>query len=295
MTVSRREIFMRLRMLIAVVLSFVAAGLLAGSAQATVVDKDDVKLTSAGYDFGSYSSIAGNPTGAGTLRWRHEDSSIRPDLEGYIHMDDSDGTCARIAMTYYNDGEVLETKFSGSLCADDDRHHLTNVNLQRYSDDRIDAVVVALQRETAFTPWMTIESAVYELNTWTDRPKITEDGVDFGESGFAFGEPTASGWASWFIGEDAKVEPWVSGAIHLNNSSGVCARINVVYRTDGGTVLSEDASGRHCAPDNDHHDWWINVRDFRSDKIGQVRIQLQTQASDGSWQTAGSEIASLAM
>ena len=46
------------------VVALIAAGPLAGSAQATVVDTDDVKLTDTGYDFGGL-VLAGRPTGYG--------------------------------------------------------------------------------------------------------------------------------------------------------------------------------------------------------------------------------------
>ena len=155
-------------------------------------------------------------------------------------------------MTYYNDGEVLQTKFSGSLCASDDDHHMAVINLDRYSDDRSSGGGRAPPRDgvhalddhrvggTSWTPGPTGRSS--PRTAWTSA-----------SAGFAFGEPTASGWTSWFIDEDAKVKPWVSGAIHLNNSSGVCARMKFAIGPRADLLGSRGTPTAHCAPDNGHH------------------------------------------
>ena len=61
-------------------LAIAAAGAFAGSAQASVIDYDDVKLTSVGYDFGGSGYAFGEPTGSGEIHFHHENGGIRPHL-----------------------------------------------------------------------------------------------------------------------------------------------------------------------------------------------------------------------
>ena len=84
-------------------LAIAAAGAFAGSAQASVVDYDDVRLTSLDYDFGGSGFAFAEPVGSGEIHFHHENGGvIRPHLLGTIHLNDADGTCGRMRMEYYN-------------------------------------------------------------------------------------------------------------------------------------------------------------------------------------------------
>jgi hypothetical protein len=152
-------------------------------------------------------------------------------------------------------------------------------------------VKVSLQKQTV-AGWSTVESASFDADTHDDDVKITEDGVDFSSDNWGVGAPTGSGEMSWGL-EDAVVTPRLQGAIHLNNASGVCARMNLRYLTEAGTFLHEQAGGTVCAPDNGHHSWDVDLDPWSSNKIGQVRVQLQTLAANGNWVNAGSETVSI--
>jgi hypothetical protein len=275
------------------VLAATAAAAFAGSAQAAVIDTDSVELNGTGYDFGNSTFIAGSPTGGGDLEFDFSNTKLTPRLEGTMHVNDADGTCARMRLQYKDaSGDVLATEYGGTKCVEDDQHHEFSVDLDPYADDSIASVKVSVQKQTA-TGWSTVDSSTYEADTHDDNVKITEDGVDFGSSSFGVGAPTGSGEIDWDL-DDGDVTPRLTGSLHLNNSSGVCARVNLRYLTEAGTFLTARAGGSKCADDNGHHSWSVDLDPHTSNKIGQVRVQLQTQGNDGSWNTAGSDVVSIA-
>jgi hypothetical protein len=275
------------------VLAAAAALALAGPAQAAVIDTDPVRLTDEGYDFGNPLFVAGAPTGSGDPEFDFTNMRITPRLIGTMHVDDADGTCARMRLTYRDDaGDELTTRYGSTLCVDDDDHYELPTDLDPYADDEIDRVQVAVERESA-TGWSTVESDTYTVDTHDDDVRITEDGVDFGGDGFSIGAPAGSGEMNWDF-DDGDVTPRLVGALHLNNSSGVCARIRLRYLTDAGLLLTTREDAARCANDNGHHEWTIDFDPHTSNKIGQVRVQLQTQANNGSWLTAGAETVSIA-
>jgi hypothetical protein len=275
------------------VLALAGAGLFAGSAQAAVIDTDDVKLTSTGYDFGGSGFALGAPTGSGEIHFHLEGGRVRPHVLGTLHLNDADGTCARMRLQYRDDGGgLLRTEFGGTVCVSDDAHHEFSVDLDPYSDAAIDHVDVAVMKQTA-TGEFVADSSTFTANTFSDSVKITEDGVDFGSSGFSLGAPTGSGSVSWGLDEGA-VTAHLTGTLHLNNSSGVCSRMNIRYLTEGGAFLTERSGGTVCASDNGHHPFSVDLDPFESNKVGKVTIQLQTQGTNGSFTTAGSATVSIA-
>jgi hypothetical protein len=280
----------RLTLGLAVVVSAAAAG----PAQAAVIDTDRPKLTGTGYDFGNGIFAAGSPTGGGDLEFKLKDGRIEPRVSGYVHVNDADGTCARIKVVYRDrdDDALTEPVFSPTRCVDDDAHHQYPVVLDDYADDAIDDVRISLKKKTA-SGWSTVESQTYPVNTTDDDFKITEDGVDFGDLSFHLGAPAGKGYMQWGL-DGADVSPRVYGGLHLNNSSGVCARINLRYFTASGGFLTSRADDAKCASDNDHRYWVIEFGPHESDRIAKVKVQLQTQASNGSWNVAGSRTVSIA-
>jgi hypothetical protein len=268
------------------------AGALASAAQAVVVDSDNLTIATPGYDFGGYDWAAGVPIGSGDLHYHWDDSKIRPHLTGTIHLNDADGTCGRMRMKYYDyDGTLLETEYGGEVCVDHDSHAAWSVDLDPYADRNIHHVTVSVQKETV-SGWSTMESETEYVNTHSDNVKITADGVDLGLYDLAFGEPTSPATMTWSLSDEG-VKPSLLGDVMLNNSSGVCARVNLKYMTDAGYVLTEEAGHEYCAPDNDLHRYGFTLGSIRSDKLDKVKVQLQTLAANGTWQTAGWETVSI--
>lgn len=266
----------------------------AGTAQAVVIDTDQPKLTGNGYDFGNGGFVGGAPTGSGELKFVLGDSKIEPKLSGTIHLNDADGTCARMHLEYRdkNGSSLTPTEHGGTVCAYDDRHHEFTVDLSPYEDKDIASVKVQLEKQTA-TAWYVVDNDVFYANTHSDNVKIPENGVDFGSSGWTGSAPTGSGSMAWGL-DGGVVEPHLTGTLHLNNSSGVCARMNLRYLTQSGVFVTKKHGGEKCASDNGHHSYSIDLSPYDSNKIGKVKVQLQTQGSNGSWNVAGSETVSIA-
>lgn len=257
-----------------------------------MIDSHAVRLASTGYDFGGEAWAVTGPYNAGGLHFHHDDGKIRPHLVGALHLDDADGTCGRIRMEYFDaDDRLLSTEYGGSQCVDDDRHEAWSVDLAPYDDYSIDSVRVSVQREGA-SGWSTRDSHTVWLTTWEDEVEITADGVDFGGEGFAFGRPSYGATIDWDL-EQGRVTPHLSGYLHLNNSSGVCARINMRVLAADGHLLDSAPSDTECASDNGHDRWRAEPAARSSIQVDAVTVQLQTLGTNGDWNTAGSETVSI--
>lgn len=276
-------------------LALAAATVFATSAQAAVIDTDSVKLTASKYDFGGSTLVAGAPTTSGKLEFKLSGGKLTPHLKGTLHLNDADGTCARMRLRYFDaQGDELtdDPKYGGKVCENDDRHHKYSVDLDPYRHRSIDTVEVALQRQTV-SGWSTVSFGRYAANTHWDIVRITADGVDFGDRDFVFGAPPNGGWLDWGLA-GAVARPSLTGYLHLNNSSGVCARVNLRYLSESGGFLKAKPGGSVCAADNGHQIAHVDLAPYESNKIGKVKVQLQTQANDGSWKVAGSKTVSIA-
>ena len=112
------------KMLKTTAVSIIAAGALAGSAQASVIDTDDVRLLSTGYDFGGSTWGIGSPTGDGEIHFHHESGGIRPHVLGTLHVNDADGTCSRMRLrVLQRHRHAGAGAFGGTVCVTDDAHH----------------------------------------------------------------------------------------------------------------------------------------------------------------------------
>lgn len=273
-------------------LALAIAGAFAGSAQATVIDYDDVRLTSLDYDFGGSGFAFAEPVGSGEIHFHHEGGRIRPHLLGTIHLNDAAGTCGRMRLEYYsNAGSWLSTNYGGEVCVTDDQHHSWSVDLDPYSSSAIASVRVSVQKETV-AGWSTTTSLTYSADTHSDAVKQTEEGIDFGNSGWSLGQPTGDGWVSWGIANGV-ITPRLTGAIHLNNSSGECARMNLRYYTESGSFLRSEPGGTICSPDNSHNSWNVDLAPWSSNQIGSVTVDLQSLGSNGSYSNAASSNVSI--
>jgi hypothetical protein len=70
--------------------------------------------------------------------------------------------------------------------------------------------------------------------------------------------------------------------------------MNLRYLTEAGVLLTERAGGTVCADDDGHHVWEVALSPWSSNKIGQVRVQVQTRSGNGAWSSAGGETVSIA-
>jgi hypothetical protein len=66
----------------------------------------------------------GAPTGSGETHFHLDSGQVRPHVLGTLHLNDADGTCARMRLRHFNDsGTQIAERFGGTVCANDDAHH----------------------------------------------------------------------------------------------------------------------------------------------------------------------------
>jgi hypothetical protein len=107
---------------------------------------DGVFIDRAGVDFGSEAWNSGSPVGPGYMEWPLTGSSVRPHLTGSLHLNNSNGACARMFLRYLTEsGALLAERAGGTVCASDNGHHEWDVDLDPYESDLIGQVEVQLQ------------------------------------------------------------------------------------------------------------------------------------------------------
>lgn len=117
--------------------------------------------------------------------------------------------------------------------------------------------------------------------------KITESGFDFGGETFIAGAPTNDGWLDWHL-VDGQLIPSLSGHIHLNDVRDLCARMRMDYYV-GGQLWTTKTGGQVCASDDKHHEWDVNLADYTSSKIDEVRVSIEKLTATKDWTIVGSQ------
>jgi hypothetical protein len=115
-----------------------------------------------------------------------------------------------------------------------------------------------------------------------DSLKIASEGFDFGDGSFTAGGLLGSGKVEWLVDEN-DVTPMLRGDLHLNNVEDECARMRIDYYTAGGAFWITKYGVTHCANDNGHHDWFVDMSPYTSDKVGKVKVTLEHHLSNGNW------------
>lgn len=277
----------------AAVLTIAGFGVLAGSAHASVIDTDPVKLTAKSVDFGDDWWGVGGPLGSGELSFKYSGGKITPRLTGTIHLDDADGMCGKVRMEAFDAaGTMLDRSYGGEVCANDDKHHSWSVDFEPYSDASIASVQVAIDKETS-AGWFTEDSETYWANPHPDDVKIKTKGFDLGGPTYGLSDPSSSGTMNWNL-HNGTSTPHLVATLWLQNAAGDCARVNLRYLTDSGTELNEEAGGTVCAGDNSLQDFGVNLGPYSSNQLGKVQVQLQTEGTNGKYTTVGSDTVSIA-
>jgi hypothetical protein len=121
-----------------------------------------------------------------------------------------------------------------------------------------------------------------------DYPKITDDGIDFGSSGWnGFGEPWNGGELHWHDEADGDVRPHLLGTLWLNNSSGVTARMRIDYYDAAHRWITKATGGAVTARDNGLHHWSVDLDPFRAPNIYHVHISTEIETSPGDFEVVG--------
>lgn len=119
-----------------------------------------------------------------------------------------------------------------------------------------------------------------------DSFKLRAPQVDFGGGTNLnlLGDPANNGHLYWMqeLTNPAVVWPWLSGSLFINNAAGLCARVGIEYRANGGVTLATRYGGTVCATSNQKHVWSVDLMPYGSADIDYVHVLLQTVAANGS-------------
>lgn len=120
----------------------------------------------------------------------------------------------------------------------------------------------------------------------TDRPHITAQELDFGTNWFA-GAPLNGGFLNWDV-TSGVVTPILTGNLYINNASGTCARMQMVY-WNGTTKMTTKNGALKCANDGSLHTFSINMSPFADKDITKVTVRLQVQNTNGTFTGVGAQ------
>jgi hypothetical protein len=177
---------------IAVLAATAAAALFSGTAQAAMIDDDDVRQTSTGFDLGNGGFALGEQPGSADLDWFYDGGEVHARLTGTPHLNNVTGDCARIRLDYYNAASTtLATEYGGRVCANDNAHHEWTVDLDEYEDADVAKLKVTLEKQTA-SGWSTAAYSFHYTNPPEDNVKISTVGVDLGDQSFIGTAPVGS-------------------------------------------------------------------------------------------------------
>ncbi len=136
---------------------------------------DKVKITEDGFDFGGKTFVAGAPTDSAEVIWTWSGAQVSPRVTGTLHINNSASVCARMRIEYFKvDDTLLAEKFGGKVCAPDNKHYTSEVDLEKYTDNKLAYIKIGLQTLGTDDKWRTIGTVsshyvkVY-LNLCTDR------------------------------------------------------------------------------------------------------------------------------
>jgi hypothetical protein len=267
------------------VLAAAAASVVAGSGQAALIDHDSVST------IGNHSFKFKN----GDVYWHLSNGKFSAHVVGTLTLKNANGSCARMRLEYFDQGESIKTKEGGPVCAPDGKSHDYGVDLDPYSDDNIDLLKVSVEKKTASggSAYSIVESAYFSPSTAPDKFTLNSQGVDFGGDEYSsiLGEPVFySADLYWNrVAASADITPRLIGTYWLDNVAGLCARINLRYETESGSYLNEKHDSPFCAADNNLHHVRIDFSPYTSPQVERVEVQLQSQASNGSWNVVRSQ------
>jgi hypothetical protein len=119
----------------------------------------------------------------------------------------------------------------------------------------------------------------------TDYPELTGPQIDFGGSVWVFGA-IGPGTLTWRV-VDGFYTPRLVGTMHLDNASGMYARMHVSHWDGGGSLISTEHSGTKRASGMGHQSWPIDLTPLTLKQIVEVHVCTEL-SNDGVtfWQDA---------
>jgi len=121
-----------------------------------------------------------------------------------------------------------------------------------------------------------------------DRPKLTNQGIDFGTNWDGFGAPLNGGDLHWHYDVDGNVRPHLLGTLYLNNASGTTARMQIDYYDAAHNLIETKYGGAVTAQDNALHTYSVDLDPFEADNVYHVHVSTTTEtATPGDFQIVG--------
>jgi hypothetical protein len=121
-----------------------------------------------------------------------------------------------------------------------------------------------------------------------DRPKLTNQGIDFGVNWDGFGAPLNGGELHWHYDVDGNVRPHLVGNMYLNNASGTTARMQIDYYDAAHNLIETEYGGDVTAPDNALHVYNVDLDPFEADNVYHVHVSTTTETgTPGVFQVVG--------
>jgi hypothetical protein len=118
---------------------------------------DKVKITEDGFDFSGKTFAAGVPTNSGEVIWTWGGAQVSPRVTGTLHINNSAAARARMRIEYFKvDDTLLTEKFGGKVCAPDNRHYTSEVDLEPCSDNKLAYIKIGIQTLGTDDKWRTV-------------------------------------------------------------------------------------------------------------------------------------------
>ena len=131
-------------------------------------------------------------------------------------------------------------------------------------------------------------AAAAPASAWdNDRPKITNQGIDFGLNWDGFGAPINGGELHWHTESNGNVDPHVVGNLYLNNSSGTRARMKIEYFDAAHNEIGEEWGGIVDAPDNGLHVFSVDLEPFEAPNVYHVHVSTTTEGAPNVFNEVG--------
>jgi hypothetical protein len=150
------------------------------------------------------------------------------------------------------------------------------------------AVLAATAASAAFSG--TAQAAEVDF----DDVDMTSVGFDFGSGDGDWtawnGEPDHWGDLMWSY-ENGQVSAHLTGGLYLDGVVGDCARMRLDYFDGDGDTLATRWGGTVCAPDNQLHYWIVDLDEYSSPYIAELKISIEKQTTlNGPFTTAVSSV-----
>jgi hypothetical protein len=142
------------------------------------------------------------------------------------------------------------------------------------------AVVIGLVAATA--------APAHAVEVDRDRPKFTEQGIDFGLNWDTFGAPLNGGHLYWDL-MNGYVIADLEGYLYFKNFGGDCGRMQMEYHDADHDVLYTDSSPTYCAGTNSLYQQWIDIDFYASPYVTHVIVRMQAEIGPNSYDTVASE------